>query len=45
METAKAINIEDGDTLCSLFYNDDWNSLKKSGFFKVNFFNPKENVF
>ena len=32
-ETAKAINIEDSDRLCSLFNNGNWKSLNKSEIF------------
>ena len=40
--TAKANNIEDSDRLCSLFNNKTWKNLNKSGFDKVNHYNPKE---
>ena len=40
--TAKANNKEDSDRLCSLFNNKTWKNLNKSGFDKVNHYNPKE---
>ena len=45
LQTAKAIIVEDGDRLCSLFKNGDWKSLNKSGFFIVRYYNPKDNIF
>ena len=34
IETGKAFNIEDGDRLCSLFYNCSWKSLNNSNTLK-----------
>ena len=44
-ETAKAIYIEDTDSLCSLFNNGDWKCLNTSEFYKVRFYNPKDIIF
>ena len=45
IETAKAVNIEHSDILSSLFKFGSWKSLKKSGVFKVRYYNPKEILF
>ena len=44
-ETAKAIDTEDSNRLCSLYNSGDWKSLNKSGFFKVRLKNAKEFIF
>ena len=41
----KANNLKDSDRLCSLSTNGDWKCLRKSGFFTVRYYNPKEIVF
>ena len=45
IETPKAINMENSNYLGSLFNNGDWKSFKKSGFFKVRYYSPKEIIF
>ena len=45
IEEAKAINIEESDRLCSLFFNKTWHVLNKSGFLKVKHYNPNEITF
>ena len=41
IETAKAINPEDGEVYCELFNTGEWASLNKIGFFKVKYHNPE----
>ena len=45
IETAKSINIEDSNKLCSWFINGDSKSSNKSRSFKVSYYNPKELIF
>ena len=40
IETAKAINPEDSEVFCELFNTGEWASLYKTGFFKVEYYNP-----
>ena len=45
IETAVAINQEDSNCICEVFNTGEWKKIYKSGFFKVNYYNPKDNVF
>ena len=44
-ESTIAIKKEDNARLCELFKRGEWRSLNKSAFFKVNYYNPKDNIF
>ena len=45
IETTKAIDIKASTRLCELFNSEDWKRLKKSRFFKVKYYNPKQIIF
>ena len=37
--------MRDSEKLSSLFNNGEWKNFKKTEFFKVKFYNPRENFF
>ena len=44
IETAKAINPEDSQVYCKMFNTGQWASLKKTGLFRVKYYNPENLV-
>ena len=43
-ETAKEIKKEDSDRFCEIFNSGEWETLNKSRFFKLKYYNPKDTV-